>query len=366
MVNRIFIVVLSACVFLLSFVGKAQSKAKILPIEQTLAWELMELESTYVKDEPDKRKLLKKVLDEALAALGPDPKQPKTKDEVIKASEAMAQVFAKNNFLQPLREKDWPDTLGEAFTPKNLSPDELQVVLSYYRNDTPGVHNERRNFYTDKSKSIYYVDCDMSAILIISTAQRLGWDVRLIEVPKHNFVRWHLPNGEKVNWDWTRWGSEDDSEYARDYSFLPFFAASVRRGVYLRSFDFAEARAYYLIFVADLIQRDLMKKRELFHEALKAGSKLPIVQNNFAWFVATFPSSSVEEIKLALTLALTSWADDPLDANTADTVACVYSRISEKDLALDIEKFAINNSSGSQRDGFIANKNRISNDEICE
>jgi len=172
MVNQIFIALLSTCFFLVSFGSNAQGKSKVLPIEQTLAWELMELESTYVNDEPEKRKLLQKVLGEMLTALGPNPKQPETKKQVIETSEAMAQALAKNNFLQPLREKDWPDTLGEAFTPKNLTPEKLQNVMTYYRNNTPGVHNKKRNFYTDKSKSIYFVDCDMSAILFISTAQR--------------------------------------------------------------------------------------------------------------------------------------------------------------------------------------------------
>jgi hypothetical protein len=70
-----------------------------------------------------------------------------------------------------------------------------------------------RKRYAAPNNPLYYVDCDMGSQLFVALGEMLGWDIRLAEIPKHNFVRWHLSQSEAVNWDWSDCVSRNDDAY---------------------------------------------------------------------------------------------------------------------------------------------------------
>ena len=176
----------------MSFAGLPQAVAQLrqdLAIEDTLAWEMLDIEKAHRTIPADASDLLRAALQGAIRALGPNPQQPKTAAEAVAASQKMATALARLNFLQPVRRRDWPDTLGQAFRPVRLKKEESKRLLRFDG-------NVERARYIERSKPIYYVDCDIAALLLMSAAQALGWDVRLVEMPDHNFIRWHLADGE--------------------------------------------------------------------------------------------------------------------------------------------------------------------------
>jgi hypothetical protein len=91
--------------------------AERLPVERTLAHRMLRREQAVRQVPSSVEPLLRKVLSEAMAALGPDPAPPSTAAEFKAFAEKVSIVLAANNFVQPGSVDDWPDTLGEAFAP---------------------------------------------------------------------------------------------------------------------------------------------------------------------------------------------------------------------------------------------------------
>ena len=279
-----------------------------------------------------------------------------TAAEAVAASQKMAAALARLNFVQPVRRENWPDTLGQALRPVRLDKDALKRLLGFEG-------NVERARYISRSKPVYYVDCDIAGMLMVSAAQALGWDVRLVEVPDHHFIRWHLADGRTVNWDWTVWASMSDTRYARDEKLDD---ASVRRGLYLKSYSAAEAYGYFLGLIASNVD-DLSAKISLFDEAITAGPNIRTTANNYAWTVATHPDKAEGRMRTALSLALQAWSARPQDSRIADTVACVFAALNDAATAQAVEDYALQHArNGKEKAGLRSNRERIGNGQLCQ
>jgi hypothetical protein len=323
---------------------------------KTMADELLALERT-VRDVPaSSESLLSQVQSAAFRALGNNPKAPTTPDEAIAISIKISTALAKANFLQPSQRKDWVSTLGQAFTPHTLPPAELEEVLAF-----PG--NAKRAPFLDRSKPIYFVDCDIGSLLIISVARRFGWDARLVEVPDHLFVRWHLPDGRTVNWDWTHWSSQDDRFYLPD---TPVYQELRRRGIYLRSFEPAEGRAHYIGLIGYKAKTPSAGK-PLLERALRDGAKDPTTYNNAAWIYVIQNDAAKANSDLAVMRALTAWSAVPDHGNTVDTVACAFAKRGDQTLALALEDYAAaHTESAADREAIQKNRERMAKGALCQ
>ena len=323
--------------------------------KSTLAYELLELEFNVGEPEANsKTTLLNAITVGVAAAKKTGITKPKSKVEALKVLKAVHDSLAKLNFLQPMREENWPDTLGVAFIPLMLSEKELAALL---------VSNQERGGLVDPLAPIYYVDCDMGSLLFIAVAESLGWDFRLVEVPNHNFIRWHIDDNLIVNWDWTYSGSKDDVFYRNR---VPDTLDPRVQSLYLRSLSHEEARAYYTGLVAS--QGGQWEKIEpLFEVAIASLPNHPLTLNNYAWFVATNAGVAKEKIELALSRALTALSLRPNSVNYMDTVACANSANGNTELALALEDYAITKATSvSQRKSFLNNRKLISEKNLCE
>lgn len=349
-------IVLTLGLIVLVASGSLASHKTVKPVESTTAYQLLEIESSVRSVPEGARKLLMAVIDDATrAALRVRRKEPATRDEALKVMEAIQISLVRHNFLQPARREDWPQTIGIALTPLTLSSEALSELLST-------LANAKRANYIDRGKPFYFVDCDMGAQLFIAVGERLDWDIRLVEVPDHNFVRWHLSSGTTANWDWTQGMSVEDSDYIPP---TPFFDSLRLRGVYLRSFGPREARAYYLGLIGSKATQKNERLR-LLTEAIVDGPMQLATQNNLAWFYATNPEYSNQK-DVAVAYALASWSARPEDGNVADTVACSFAANGNQALAISLEDYAISHAiSDAQRESFSANRSRIIDGESCQ
>ena len=276
---------------------------------ETLAEDLMAVEVTAIKKVPNNASaLLREALkDGEAAAAAAAPRPPRTREEALAVLKAIQEAMGKRHFVQPIEKEDWPDTMGEALTIRATSP------------------------------PLYYVDCDMGAQLFISIGQRHGWDLRLVEANEdHLFLRWHMPGGEVVNWDWSRGQSFDDDFYLASSS----IETEKARARYLTSLSLEEARAYYTIFIATHAD-DAAAAERLFKEAEKKQSKNPKFLNNFGWFYATHPGVSDEKRALGVEYALAGLSYKPKNPNRLDTVACAFAAAGDRARALVYEDQAI-------------------------
>lgn len=203
----------------------------------------------------------------------------------------------------------------------------------------------------------------MGSQFFLAVGERLGWDIRLVELPRHNFVRWHLSDSTKVNWDWVQGQSIDDDVY------LPAVSPSldIRYGtLYMRSLEPREARAYYLGLIGSETASGSDAER-LLSEAVAVLPNHPLTLNNLAWLYATNPELAKSKSGLAVRYSLAAWSTRPNYGNFADTVACSLAANGNKALAIKIEEFAIEHPNNvRQQESFRKNLARITAGELCQ
>jgi hypothetical protein len=298
--------------------------ASAVRLEETLAYRMLQRERAVRAVPASAEPLLRKVLSEGVTALGPDPAPPATADEFRAFARAVAIVLATHNFIQPGSTKDWPDTLGEALTPLPLGDSR---VASSLRLDQPA-----RLRHMKAGGAVYFADCDIGAMLIISVAQMVGFDVAMVEVPGHNFLRWKSPAGETASWDWTYWRAPDEREHASRLQ------RSLRsRGVFLASQTLEESEAYFKSVLAGKID-DQAARLALRREAASVFPNNRVVAYGVARTFALSPTASPAERKEALSYGLLalSMEGNGTPRNVADrmmAVACAYAANGEPALA---------------------------------
>ncbi|HLL32138.1 MAG TPA: hypothetical protein VK403_14205 [Allosphingosinicella sp.] len=295
-----------------------------VPLEQTLAYRMLQRERA-VRDVPASAEpLLRKVLSGAMEALGPDPAPPATADEFRAFAEKVSVVLAAHNFVQPGSTKDWPDTLGEAFAPLARSDPR---VASSLRADQPA-----RLRHLKPEGPVYFVDCDIGAMLIVSVAQMVGFDVAMVEVPGHNFMRWKSPSAATASWDWTYWRAPDEAARASRLQ-----SSLLTRNVFLASQTLEETEAYFKSVLAGELD-DQPAKMALRREAAAAFPNNRVVAYGVARTFALSPAASPAERREALgySLLALSMEGNGSSESLADrmmAVACAYAANGEPALA---------------------------------
>jgi hypothetical protein len=295
-----------------------------VPLEQTLAYRMLQQERAVREVPASAEPLLREVLSGAMAALGPDPAAPATVDEFKAFAETVSIELAAHNFVQPASTKDWPDTLGEAFAP--LPRGDPRAVSSL-KADQPARRRHVRN-----EGPVYFVDCDIGAMLIISVAQMVGFEVAMVEVPGHNFLRWKSPSGETAGWDWTYWRTPDEEGQAKRLQ-----RALVTRNVFLASQTPRETEAYFKSVLASQID-DPAAKLALRREAAAGFTNNRVVAYGVARTFALSSSASPAERREALgysllALSMEGNGNPGSVAHRMMAVACAYAANREPALA---------------------------------
>lgn len=300
------------------------TQAAVVPLEQTLAYRMLQRERAVRKVPDSAEPLLRKVLSGAMAVLGPDPAPPATPAEFRAFAEKVSIVLAAHNFVQPASTKDWPDTVGEALAPLPRTDPRVDSSL---RADQPA-----RLSHVKPVGPFYFVDCDIGAMLIISAAQMVGFEVAMVEVPGHNFLRWESPSGATAGWDWTYWRSPDEAGLASRLQ-----RTLVTRKVFLESQTLKESEAYFKSVLAGQID-DRRARLALRREAAAEFPNNRVVAYAVARTFALMPEASPAERReaLAYSLLALSMEGNGNSASLADrmmTVACAYAANGEPALA---------------------------------
>ncbi|HEY0130001.1 MAG TPA: hypothetical protein VGB57_01260 [Allosphingosinicella sp.] len=295
-----------------------------VPLEQTLAYRMLERERA-VREVPDSAEpLLRDVLIGAMAVLGPDPAPPATAEEFRAFGEKVSIALAAHNFIQPGSPQDWPDTLGEAFAP--LARNDRRVA-SALKADRPARLRRMK-----REGPVYFVDCDIGAMLIISVAQMVGFDVAMVEVPGHNFIRWKSPSGAAASWDWTYWRASDEAARASRLQ-----SGLLTRNVFLASQTLKETEAYFKSVLAGQID-DPAAAMALRREAATTFPNNRVVAYGVARTFSLSPAASPAERREALgysLLALSMEGNGNAEsvAHRMMAVACAYAANGEPALA---------------------------------
>ena len=344
-----------ASVLLAACVPAGNAATASMPWEATLAADLLALEEENGDVPEHARALLAEALVDAYAAWGGNRPPPRTqaefRDFALKASTALA----RHNFIQPVARDDWVNSLGEAFRPIRPTDPRVAAYLAH-------AQNAQRSSLVDRSKPFYFVDCDMAAMLIISVAQMAGFDLSLVHVPAHEFVRWRGPRTESANWDWTNWGSYEEDFYRLRFGVSP---AQENRGVFLTSQSPAQARGYFIAGMSRNVD-DPLRRLNLRRQAAILSGNEPVTASNVAWSFATARNGvTPAERADALPYALAGWAAAPDSAVHMNAVACALAARREHGLAVPLQERAIEDASIDNLDRYRAELIRLKRKQLC-
>lgn len=330
------------------------------PLERTLSYEMLQIESSVRSVQRDKTVVLKSALDRATYAAAAKYTTPRNRRQAIDSLDAIQIAFAEHNFILPISRRDWKDTIGDALEPLNLTREQRRQLLA------PGEVNGFRARYINPVRPLYFVNDAIGSQLIMSVGQRFGWDMRLVSADDRYFVRWHVSPGLSVNWDWTAGGPTRNDDYSTDAGRLYQDWPERRRD--LRSLSPGYARANYLYLLARHVENPA-GRRSVLEMAMVADATHESVQNSLAWLYATDPRLPGNFRRKAVQYALSAWAASPRDPAVADTVACAFGGIGERDLGVEIQRFAIDRLREIRRDRLIpefeARLRQIQNGNLC-
>lgn len=324
-------------------------------MEDTMALELFRLEQRGRAFPPQAESRLRALLGDAYASLGPDPRPPENADEFLLFAEKISVSLAAHNNIQPVDRADWVESLGEALQPIPADHPGLPANLGHISNRERGKHSK-------PGDPFYFLDCDIASLLLISVAQMVGFDLKLVEVPRHNFVRWSDGEGGYANWDWTNWTSRRDEYYARTW---PMTQVQRNRGRWLASQSAAESRGYYVGVLAGAV-RDPEQRLQLVREAIKGAPNNPIVAETAAWVFATAGEGVTDQERSdSVTYALSALAADPDNAGYTLTAACAYTVNGSTEVGAALTERAASLEPSNVSENFRVNLENMKRGDLC-
>ncbi len=200
---------------------------KYQPKYQTIAHRFLDLQAQYDWSvTQDDYKLLDDIITQVKSNVRYDPSLTKLADrqaQFLRIFRAIDAVLIDRNFIFP--PDHWDTTLDEAFEERALSDDEFQKAINH-------PHNARRAAHMREhaGDGFHYIACEPSALLYAGIAEAMGFELRLVTVPQHVFVRVQLDDHHAMNWDANRGRSIPDDEYIRDWGVEDW---QIREGTYM-------------------------------------------------------------------------------------------------------------------------------------
>lgn len=223
---------------------------------------------------------------------------------------AIDQVLTGHRVLYPRGEHD-VTSLRLGLCPQQFDADTLARLLRLS-------FNARRGFSATATQSgapmpsrhtadqsWLVMDCDVTSILYLSIGQAAGFELRLVELPDHVFVRWMLPDGSYLNWDTNLGTSADDGEYVVEYELTD---RPRRERIYLASLSLEESRGYgyWMRSQRRRARKQLVEALADLHEAKGRYPQSLAIKADLAWLYATMEgdaATAAHRHKLALELA---------------------------------------------------------------
>jgi hypothetical protein len=347
-----------AAAFLVSVAACSPTAAPVpapVAMEDTIAFELFRLEARAHQLPPEAETRLRSLLRDSLAALGPDPRPPQSADEFLIFAEKVSISLAAHNDIQPVDSADWVASLGEALRP--IPADHPRLA----RNLDDRANRERRK-HAKPNEPFHFLDCDIASLLLISVAQMVGFDLKLVEVPRHNFVRWSGGSGGYANWDWSYWGTHGNEYYAGN---MARAEVEGNRGRWLGSQSAAQSRGYFIGVLAAVV-RDPEQRLELVRRAVQGAPNNPITAETGAWVFATTEGVNGQERRSAVAFALTALAAEPDNAGYNLTAACAFAVAGSAEVGAALQERAASLQSSADTDNFRVNLERMRRGEICQ
>lgn len=169
-----------------------------------------------------------------------------------------------------------------------------------------------RNKYLEELAYAFTIDCDLTSILYYSVGELKGYPITMVEVPRHNFVRWTFKNGKHLNWDTNAAIVCDDDCYRNGKSPTVHRAFSKdveEKAGFLKDMRRDEILGYYMPFTAVKLKNSNQQKQaeSIYLKALR--QKKPNINASYFLAYMYVYSNAFDKPKYARkALELSKWA----------------------------------------------------------
>jgi hypothetical protein len=202
-------------------------------------------------------------------------------------------------------------------------------------------HNIRRIKFIDANNSgpFHVVDCDIASFIYLAIAEVMKYPLHLVEIPRHNFVRWEISPGSSVNFETMDGFETDDAYYKTDWGISDSF---VGRGGILETMNDNQTIAYHdaSVAVSWSWRGDIARMIDFYQRSVLTDSTHPFALNNLSWFYAAAPKIEWRDGAKAVQYGLRATAV-LADGDGLDTLACAYAQNGDFARAIDTELVAI-------------------------
>ena len=299
------------------------------PRYHTIAQEILDIESGAFPVDDSMYKLLDDIIDDAKKSIGNKP-LPSDKEGARRVLGTIDAILIKHNFIYPGKGCTIV-FLRDALVPVTIEPNLLQDILNQPK-------NRRRKHVIDASQPIYEIDCDTTCFVYAAIGEALGLPISLVEVPRHNFIRWIFGDGSWINWEVNYGGAVGDDIYRRAYHVSQDLC---ERGVYLRAMSRQEVLGYCYALRSE--EFSLRKNSSAAYQDSERATEL--YGRSFwgyyclAWELATSSDPRIRNGRKAVVIAEKAAAIDP-SAPVLDTLAAAYAESGGFHQAVKCEKEA--------------------------
>jgi hypothetical protein len=280
--------------------------------------------------------ILDVLLDESIAALKPYPSNlsiEQAKKFAVDSLVTIDCILLRHGFV-------YPGHGLVALLSDGLGPTMYERVddLNELRNQT---HNIRRRKFIDArgTEPFYVVDCDVASYIYLAVAEVMKYPLHLVEIPRHNFVRWQLDSATFINFE-TMDGAETDNAYYKENWGIA--EAFVGRGGILDTMNDKQTIAYHdaTVAISWSWRGNLDRMIEVYLRSISIDSTHALALNNLAWFYAAVPKGDRRDGAKAVQYGLQTVAVIP-DGDSLDTLACAYAQSGNFARAIEVEMDAI-------------------------
>lgn len=305
-------------------------------LNDLLIFQLVEYEMQYLKSGENPTKLLEKIIDDGSKILDNPEEFPRSRQGFLSAAEAISIYMASYNFIQPSNNlSNSPETIVQSLSPIKLGKDDIKRILTLHENKV------REKYFDFKNGDAYYVDCDIGSLIIYSIFNKVGWDVRLVRSSGHMFLRYHMPDGKTVNWDWANFGSfPNQLYYLGEESAVKF---QLRRGEYYRSLSKDQIIANFIGLISSSAE-NYIDAADILFQAIEIDPYNSRNLINLAWIYSTEEVFLPKNSDLAIMYALQAVSADLHKISRLETLACAYAANRQWKIAAEIQKEYIRNS----------------------
>lgn len=329
--------------------------AGVRPPVVTIAHEVLAVDADLLQVEPEMSRLIDNLIAAASLRVSRLGFSGRAFDSLtaVTTLRAIDSVLIEHRFLYPEDlEAKWTTDLTEGLTPVVMSLDQFCILMNQES-------NLRRHRHVRLGDTVYLVDCDIASLLYLGIGEALGLPLHLVDLPKHNFIRWVFPDSSYVNWETMYGQTESDRTYRTAVYSAPGIAGreeadrAMLLGTFLRTMSRTEALGYFHATCAIKLQKFGLWKEAIdrYRSAIALYPSSALATNNLAWQLATNPTASLRNGKEAC-----EWARISLalfrDANALDTYAAALAESGRTDEAARVEDEAAGLAEGDEARSF--------------